>query len=385
MRKILCFLAALAALWAAGAGPALCAAADLSDVTVTVSAEGADSKASLLAAKRAAVEKAVGALILSQTEVKNFTVNRDIVLSRTEGAVKSYEILSAKSTEGGGVETTIKAVVSLSDVNRELSTMRILFETMEKPRVMVLLSENIGGSRSSICQTELNQKLLEYGFTLVDPAVAAALVKAGDSLVLRAVSGDTAAAAEVGRKNGAEVVIAGNVNLSAGPEVYGMRSGQADVSLSAVSAATGKVLASANVHGAAVHVSLETAQADAIKKAARKIVEKSPQGGKAVFFDQLLSAWQDMAVNGQTIVVRVSNVSEFPVYQALKSLAETLDSDVVSVTQRGWNRPDLTLEIVYTGSSEMLAASLDGKSLGTTGRKVVVKGLTAQEVSAEVK
>ncbi|MBI5844249.1 MAG: hypothetical protein HZB23_06235 [Deltaproteobacteria bacterium] len=375
------FSALLACFFLASAHPALSEDATVDavdtktgDTTVTAQGLGPDSRAALLAAKRDAVEKVAGAIIQSETEVRNFAVHRDRVLSRTSGAVKSYTVTSETKTTDGLTEVAITALVSTSDVNRELAALRILFETMDKPRVMVMLDERIGGSPSSVFQTELTKKLLEYGFNMVDTATVAAIIDKDDALLKQALAGETSAAVKVGLLNGAEVLILGSVKPSAGPKVYDLVSGQADVSISAVSCASGQVLASGTAHGAAVHCNLEAAQAEAVKKAAARIMERKKEGATVTsFFDKLVASWQDMSLNGIAIAVKVVNVKDFKGYDVVKQALEEADSFVVSVVQRGYARPEASYEVTYKGLSDTLARSLDG---------VEVEGLGVMRVSS---
>ncbi len=354
------------------------------DTTVTARGTGADSRAALLDAKRAAVEAGAGVLIQSETEVRNFTVERDKILSRTMGAIRSFTVVSEKKTDDGVTEVTISAVVSLADINREMAALRILFETMEKPRVMVLVEENIGGGRSAVFQTEFVKKLLEYGFNMVDTATVAALMDRGDAVVRRALAGDLASAVMVGTQNGAEVIIIGKVTASRGPEVYGMTSGQADVTLSAISCSTGQVLASGTAHGAAVHVNLDAALSDAFKKAAARIMERKKEGKYFTsFFDTLVAAWQNMANNGQAIAVTVENVRDFKTASAVKSALENAGPDVVSVVQRSYQKPRASFEVTWKGPADYLAQSLDGKELPGLGT-LKVSALTAGAITLEV-
>ncbi|MEN8258071.1 MAG: hypothetical protein ABFS09_09460 [Thermodesulfobacteriota bacterium] len=65
----------------------------------------------LLAAKREALQKVIGSLLISETEVENFALKRDLVLSRTIGAVRSYRLLSERQ-EGMTYFVKIRAAVS---------------------------------------------------------------------------------------------------------------------------------------------------------------------------------------------------------------------------------------------------------------------------------
>ena len=55
------------------------------DITVEAEGYGTSTKAALLQAKRSAVEEGIGVVLISQTEVKNFEVKKDVILSNAAG------------------------------------------------------------------------------------------------------------------------------------------------------------------------------------------------------------------------------------------------------------------------------------------------------------
>lgn len=64
------------------------------DIAVESEGYGVSPEDALLAAKREALQKGIGTLLISETEIENFALKRDMVLSRTIGAVRSYKILA---------------------------------------------------------------------------------------------------------------------------------------------------------------------------------------------------------------------------------------------------------------------------------------------------
>ena len=357
---------------------------DLADIEVVAEGMAQDKNAALLQAKRAAIEQGLGVVITSETEMRNFTVMKDKVLSRTAGAVRRYEILEEKTAVDNLIEVRIKATVSLASINKDLAALGILLESMDKPRVMVLIDEQIAGARTTNCETEIVDKLLEFQFNLVDPSTVAALFDAGDDTIAQASAGDKNAAVKIGTANGAEVIIVGNVKTSAGKDVYNMKSSRADVSVQAIVCATGKIIASKNVQESAIHISEESAAAKSIRQAAARVIENT-QKGKVVtsLFDKIIGAWQEMANNGMPIRLIVNNVQNFKAFKAVKSYLSDLGSDVVSVTQRGWRKPVLELEIIYKGTPEALSENIDGKALPGIGA-LGVTDLTAASVTANI-
>ncbi|MBL7962147.1 hypothetical protein JNL27_18115, partial [bacterium] len=63
-----------------------------------------------------------------------------------------------------------------------------------------------------------------------------------------------------------------------------------------------------------------------------------------------------------------------------------LTGNVVKVTQRNWNEKSaiLELDILFKGSSESFAESMDGQTT-TSGLKITVTGMTSGTVKLSVK
>ncbi len=357
----------------------------MGDIEVIAEGMGQNKNAALLQAKRAAVEQGLGVVITSETEVRNFTVMKDKVLTRTEGAVKRYELLEEKVASDSIVEVKIKATVSLARINEDLAALGVLLESMDKPRVMVLIDEEIGGQRTTNCETEIVDRLLEFNFNLVDPSTVAALFDAGDDLIASATAGDKNAAVKIGAANGAEVIIVGNVKTSAAAkDVYNMKSSRADISIQAIVSSTAKIIASKNVQESAIHISEDSAAAESIRKASARIIEDTRKGKVVTsLFDKIIGSWQEMVNNGMPIRLTVNNVTSFKAFKTVKSFLSDLSNNVVSVTQRGWNKPVLEFEIVFKGTPETLAENIDGQAFPNIGT-LSVSDLTAGSVTADI-
>lgn len=355
------------------------------DISVTTTGIGKDRNNALLAAKRSAIEKGIGTLIFSETEVKNYMVKKDIILSKTMGSVKKYTLIRENKTPDGLFEVEIHARVSSGSINKDLHALGILMESMEKPRVMVLVNEQIEGNRTHTCETIVTNKLKAKNFNMVDPATVAAIFQNDENVLNKIISGDKAAIVQIGSQNGAEVILTGNVTLSLAEQIYGMNSGQADITIQAILCSSGTIISSKTIHGAAAHISQETAMVNAIKDASSKIFQDRKKGSQTTsLFDDIIGSWQDMQNNGKSIIVTVKNVDTFTIYKAVKSFMENLDENMVKVIQRGWNKPDLELEVVYKGTTDSLSEKMDGK-IFSSSKTISVSNLTAGTVTAEIK
>ncbi|MCJ7618354.1 MAG: hypothetical protein MUO43_17645 [Desulfobacterales bacterium] len=175
------------------------------DIVILAEGYGSSKQDALLKAKREAIKIAISTVLISQTEIRNFEVKKDIILSRTKGSVKKYDILREEKQPDDVFYLKIKAVVSLASIKEDLAALKILLESMDKPRMMVMIEED-----GKSAETAILDYLTEKEFELVDASVVAALMQKEDSLIKHATEGDPAAAAKIG----AEYVIIGKVTKS---------------------------------------------------------------------------------------------------------------------------------------------------------------------------
>jgi len=351
--------------------PAL-VSAEISEGDITVEAEGYGlSKGdALLKAKRNAVEKGIGTVLISQTEVRNFELQRDIILTKTTGSVKKYDVLHEEKQQDDIFYLRIRAVVSLASIKADLLALKILLESMDKPRMMVVIREENG----NYAENAILDYLTEKEFELVDAAVVAVLMQKDDQLIQRAAKGDPLAAARIGASNGAEYVIVGRVTKSLVTSTFlsnsGMKSGQANITAKVVNCSSARIIASKSASGAAVHISEDVAKAKAAEKAAKKLMDRK-------LFEKIVSSFQDMINNGIPLDVIIKNVANFKMQKAAREVLGEL-SDVVSVNKRSFGGGQLELSVLYKGNADSFSEAVDGKIVG--GKKLSVIDVAGSRV-----
>jgi len=339
------------------------------DITVDAESYGTSREDALLKAKREAVSTGIGTVLISQTEVKNFILQKDMVLTRTVGAVKSYQVITEKQDKDGWF-VKITAVVSMASIRQDLAALKILLESMDKPRMMVLVQED-GGSK--IAETAIIDYLTTKEFELVDAAAVAALQKHDEAMIKRATEGDPVAAAKLGAANGAEYVIVGKVTKSVSKNQMlsdsGIISGQASITAKVVNSSNARIVASKSASAAAAHISEESAKEEASDKAARKLMDQE-------LFEKIVASFQDTVNNGTTLDVVVENVADFQAQKAITGVLSSLE--VVSVTKRGFGGGKLELSVVFKGNADTFAEAVDGKPV--KGKKLTVINVTGSKI-----
>jgi hypothetical protein len=355
-------------------------AADEENIVAEGSGEGANAEEALIAAKRNAIEKGIGTILLSQTEIENFQVQRDQIITKTMGSVKSYEKISEGKADNGYFEVKIKAVLSRSSMSQDLAAFHILIESMNKPRTMVVIDENnIGtaGPNNSAAETAVLQFLKDpYEFELIDPKASAAIRASEEKMA--AIAGDAAAAARLGSQNGAEVIITGSAlsteAKTLNQNLGGMVSAQADVTLKAVNCTTGSIIGTASAHAAMVHISASSAGSQAITKASQKAIKD--------LLDKIIKEWQGQQNNGVTLTITISGVTTF---RLKNDLIQTLQwvPNVSAVHERNWDMQSklLMVDIQYKGNANGFCTRIDGFKLKSGAGSVAVSGVTGLRVS----
>lgn len=330
------------------------------DISVLASGKGQTEQEALLAAKRSAVEKGIGGIIFSQTEVNNFMLQKEIVISKTIGSIKKVDVLSENQTLDGLVEIKIDATVSQEGISNDLNALGILMESMDRPRMMVFVNESFAGQRTHICETALIKRFKDRRFNIVDPMTVASFMENDEALVGKIISGDHAAALQFATNHGAEVIVIGNVSTSLGPKMFDMYSAQAEVSLQTVLCSNGEVIASKNIHAAAAHISKETAIRQALENAVDKLFYKSySKKSTTSFMDDIIALWQDWQNNGATIKVTIKRVQNEKTCHDVKGLIETTDNNIVEVISRSWQKNRCELEVRYNGKTDTLSSEID--------------------------
>ncbi len=249
-------------------------------------------------ALRNAVEQVTGAVISSSTLVENAMTVEDNIYSKAKGYVKSYSILSEGEADGGlTYNVKIKALVRAGALREDIGD---ILRQGGNPRMMVLISErNIGQHEWSgldvslgVAENAIIENLRQKGFEFVDQEQAERSARRDKALA--AMEGDAAAAALIGERANAEVIIVGKAFVKEAPGVSdmlgGMKSMQSTVTVKAVNTDDGKVLASVTKQGKTVHIdevaggtrALEMAANDVADYLAEEIVKKFVRGSNSV-------------------------------------------------------------------------------------------------------
>lgn len=332
-------------------------------------------------ALRKAVEQAVGTLVSSDTMSENYKVIHDKVLAQTTGYIERYKILSERP-EGDIYKVRVQAEVGKANLMDDLRALGLLHVLVEKPKVMIIMDEKVGGlygttGSESVGQAEstMMEKFINAGFNVVDPDTVKANITRDKAL--RILEGDNAAAAAEGLKYGAQVVISGKAfSKNAGGKLYGtnMQSLQATLQARVIRTDTGKVIASKSAQGAQVHIDELQGGALAIKEASEKMSDE--------LIAMIVKQWSgEVYGRSQEITVMISGLVSYRHLAAIKKLLEKETQGVKAVHQRSFTGGIAELAIDYGGKSTNIADELASRKF--TGFRLEPTNVTPHRIDVK--
>jgi len=363
--------------------------------TKTVSAEGVAAiqgtardiarDAALEDAQKRAVEQAIGILIDSQTQVENYQLISDKILSQTKGYIKRYNVTS-ETADSGLLRVRINAEVALGQLTDDLSGIGILLARMHKPRTMMMVAEqNVGQkinawwmgahgaeSDSSVVENTFMDKFTEKGFEFIDHEVAAQELKATAASRVQDLS--VTQARKLGAQADAEVVIIGKaVAKPYGDIGGGMMSVQADLSVRAVRIDTGQVIATSTAHDAAVHISELTAGTEALKRAANQASEE--------LLGKILAVYARETGGTRSVNITITGLNKTQ-FAKFKDILLNQVRGIKDLHERSFSGTTAKISVDSKNSAQMLSDELLLKNFGTFAVEIV--GSTANSLVLKV-
>ena len=342
-------------------------------------------------ALRHAVEMAVGTKVTSTSEVQDFQSKMDQVLTHSQGFVKRYEIVK-EAMDGDVVQVTVKASISMAELDKDLQAMGLLMARKGTPRTMVLIAEqNIGmaapaaawmkdkGGQNALVSADLRiaentilDSLKNGGFKqLIDPDIATekAVQVGGITTEINA-----SQARKLKSLTGAEVILVGQVIATSRGEMAdlgpGWRSCTATISGRAVNTDNGDILSTGETTQNAAQLDDLTCGKEAIKKASKVFAQD--------MIRKIGERWSQDVSGGNEIHVTVRKVAGFKQATDFRSALAHRVRGVKGVAQRSFSGGTQELDVTLVGSTEQFATELEAKKLGKFSVKVT--GITANTV-----
>ena len=349
--------------------------------TKTVSAEGVAAvqqnavdiarDAAIEDAQKRAVEQAIGIMIDSQTQVENFQVISDKILSQIKGYITRYNVTS-ETREGVLLRVRINAEVSLGKLNSDLSAIGVLMGQMHKPRTMIMIAEqNMGsevnawwvGSETdvSVVENSFMDKFTEKGFAFIDHETASKEIKIAAAYRVRDLTAGQAKT--LAQQTDAEVVIIGKAVAKLYGEVGGgMKSAQADLSARAVRTDTGQVIATSTQHAAAVHISDVSAGTEALRKVANLAADD--------MMTKILAIYSKETGGTRPVSITITGLNKIQ-FVKFKDVLRNQVRGIKDLHERSFTNSAAKIEVDSKTSAQALSDELVLKDFGTFSVEVL--------------
>lgn len=311
-------------------------------------------------ALRKAVEQAIGTIVSSETMVANYQVLSDNVYTKTQGYIKSYDVVKEWQVSGL-YQVLVRAVVETGPLKDDLSALGVLQMKAGRPKVLFLIAEkNIGqkyyhfwwwGKSEykgetvdiSAAETAMKEAFVTNGFTVVDTGRPED-ISVTDAYRVADLS--AAEAKEIGKAVNAEVVVYGKAVAKEGPAAGGtvVTAYLADVTAQAVRVDDGVVLAVSGGHGVSRNISDISGGTEAITRASQELAGK--------LIDQITARWT-AGVN--LVTITLSGISDYQRLIDFKNALKGRVRGVSAVYQRKYSDGEAVFEVETKASAQDIA------------------------------
>jgi hypothetical protein len=330
-------------------------------------------------ALRSAVEKVVGVMVSSTSEVENFQLKMDQILSESRGFINTYTIIS-ENRQGDQFDVIVEADVGRERLKDRLEAINLIMARKSKPRLMLLFAEK--AQKDAIAEAAMSRYFMGKGFKLIDARVLQR--QGGENLSL-----DPKSVSQLAGRYGAEIVMIGAVEAATTSFNVGgieMHSNKVTVSVKVINGDTGEVITTDSQGGSAA----------GMKGDIKKITEEAAEKLARQMMEEVLERWSAELTNTVTVKLFVSGLDSYEDLQQFKDLLSVEVKGFKEVQQRTYRRGAAELDVELRGNSQSLADDLtlmflnrknaNVKGIATTmnQKKVKILGITANRVDASV-
>ena len=307
------------------------------------------------AAMREAVELGVGTLISAETRVDNFSVLEDYILSRTDGYIRSYEIIKHGLIDEETYQVDIEAVVELGNLHQRLDALELLITHAGNPYIMCIGRD---------VYTYGEEGTRDLSATLLRGYLLRKSARFNLSAPMRIEDGSLDQAASVGFQQGADIVVrvealVGEVPDSAVPfsgtslKGLGLYSATAEIRVEALWTDTGEIFASLVHSERGADVNLASAGDKALRSGMEKI------SGKLI--SRLAENWREKMYSGR--LVRLVVVGEFDRMGEFENAFPFNVSGVEKIYRRSYNKGVAVFDIRCKETGFTIARDITAKGI----------------------
>jgi len=312
-------------------------------------------------AQRNAVEEKVGVMVTSVSEVENFELKMDQILSESRGFISNYQIVS-EGREGNTYKVSIDADVETGRLKDRMAAVQLVMARKSKPRLMLIL--NGRQKAHAVAEASMTRYFLSQGFKIIDSSQSQKT--AAD---FAALSQDSRALSSMARQYGAEIVILVHVEDTAKSFKMGdieVKSHEVAISNKVLNGDTGEIIATAN---RTEKGEFKAAIEEAAVRTARQMRE------------DILERWSRELTNTAMIKLHLTGL----LHEDLSVLKEKLKEQVKGlkqIYQRSYSRGAAELDLEMRGNTQGLAEDLG--AIRVQDRKIRILETTPNRIEAHI-
>lgn len=326
----------------------------------------AATKLAYIAARKKAVNKAMKSMVRKGSKDEmNFNLKKAQLLKGPFDFIREENQIS-NSLSGTVLTIMLKIGVDREELSQFLGKKGILASQSEErkrsafPSVMVMVTEELSGqiNNSPYSAAVINQTLLDNRFDVVDEKVVGKSIQ-HDQAVQALLNNDPHAAQAMALQYGSGMLITGRAVVQpSAMQSGGMQSYGANITLKAIEADTGRVVAVVSADDNYPHVNMLTGSRKAVEGAAKKAA--------AGLIEQLSI---DFETTSETVEVTVSNIT-YTQLAVLKKILKRDFPELTAIKQKNFNGHVAKLDLTVEKSTAGFVDSLAMKDFGTFILKV---------------
>ena len=315
-------------------------------------------------AQRTAVEEKVGVMISSSTEVENFQVKRDQILSESKGFINNYKVISEEKT-GDTFKIIIEADVSDGRLKGRMEAVGLIMARMSKPRLMIIFSEYV--QKDAVADASMTKYFMSQGFRIVN---ADAVKRTKEYERFQTADTDRKEISGIARRYGAEIIILAKVEVTSKSFKMGdieVSSNHVIVSGKVINGDTGEVIATDSKSG---------------KGEVKSMTEEVAKDLAKEMKEQILERWSSELANMATVKLVVSGLNSYEDMLHFKDLLATGVKGFKQSYQRSYLNGELDLDVEIKGNAQSLAD--DVAVITMDQKKVSIREITQNRVDVRI-
>jgi len=315
-------------------------------------------------AQRNAVEEKMGVMITSFSEVENYQIKMDQILSESKGFINTYKIIS-EERDGDNYKVTIEADVGVGKLKDRMAAVNLIMARKSKPRLMILFNDKT--QKDAVAEASMTKYFISQGFTLVNPD---SVKKTEGYDNIQSANEDRKQLSGLAHRYGAEVVILAKVETTTKSFKMGdieVSANEVIVSGKVINGDTGEIIATdSKTRKGDIKVSTDEAARD-LAKAMR---------------EQILERWSTELSNMLTVKLMVSGLNTYKELSRFKELLASGIKGFKQMHQRSYAGGSVELDIEIKGNAQSLADDVAATKLDQKSVKIIA--ITQNRIEATI-